>query len=258
MRKLSFILLGVAAGASILLPAIAQSLSEDAAMILLIPLLLLVPLPIAIAVVLSIITLFRETPRTWLSYGAVSASLFALILFTYSAFPSVRNPVLQARAKAGSLQAQYDLGERYLHGIHILEDSTKGVYWLTRAAESGHLAAQLSLGDYYSTTRDREKARFWIERLANSKTYGWERLNAQSRLPSVLDNHPGGYFGTHSKAEIDKATQLLREAGISFQVKVGTSDPEKGWPGPFDLWVQGDRAKQAESVLASHSTPQKK
>jgi TPR repeat protein len=167
--------------------------------------------------------------------------------------------VLETRAKAGDLQAQYDLGERYLHGIHISEDPAKGIYWLTRAAEAGHLAAQLSLGDYYLMTGEREKARLWIERLANSKNYGWERLNAQSRLPSVLDTHPGSCFGIYnSKAEIDRATQLLREANISFQVKVGTSDPEKGWPGPFDLWVQGDKSKEAEAVLASHSQSQKK
>ena len=258
MRKLSFILLGVAAGASILLPAVAQSLSEDAAMILMIPLLLLVPLPIAVAVVLSVIAFFRETPRTGLSYGAVLASLFAGVVFIYFAFPSAQNPILEARAGAGDLQAQYDLGERYLHGIHISEDPAKGVYWLTRAAEAEHLASQLSLGDYYSTIGDREKARFWIVRLANSKVYGWERLNAQSRLPSVLDNHPGGCFGTYSEAEIERATQLLREAGISFQVKVGTSDPEDGWPGPFDLWVQGDKSKQAESVLASPPEAKKK
>jgi hypothetical protein len=48
-------------------------------MVLIIPFLLLVPLPIALAVILSIIAFFRETPRTWLSYGAVLASLFYLV-----------------------------------------------------------------------------------------------------------------------------------------------------------------------------------
>ena len=228
-------------------------------MILVIPLLLLVPLPIAIAVILSVVGLFCQTPRTWLSYAAVLASLFASAVFIYFAFPSAQNPVLERRAKSGDLQAQYDLGERYLHGIHISKATTKGVYWLTRAAEAGHLAAQLSLGDYYSSKGDREKARLWIERLANSKNYGWERENAQSRLPSVLSNHPGGCFGIyHTKAEIDSATRLLSEAGISFQVKVGTADPEEGWGGPFDLWVQGEKSKEAEVVLTSHFAPQKK
>ena len=156
-------------------------------MLLMIPALLLIPLPIALAVVLSIIAFFRQKPRTWSSYGAVLSSLFASALFTYQAFPSVQNPVLEARAKAGSLQAQYDLGERYLYGIHISVDTTNGIYWLTRAAEGGHLAAQLSLGDYFLTTGDRAKARYWIERLANSKIDGWERLNAQSRLHLVRD-----------------------------------------------------------------------
>jgi len=152
------------------------------------PFFLFVLVPVALAVLVSITGLLLQKPRTWGSYLAVFSSLVAAIVLIYILFPSAQNPLLKARAVVGDLQAQYELGERYLRGHSIPEDTSKGVYWLTRAAKGGQLAAQLALGDYYHTVRDRGKARFWLETLANSDVDGWERSHVRDLLHFVRDD----------------------------------------------------------------------
>ena len=191
MRKLSFILLGIAAGSFLLMLTFGPLLGEGA-VILVIPLFLLVLLPICFAALVSIVALFCQKPRKASSYGAVVASLLPLALFVYSACPSLQVRFLKAAAKAGLPSAQLELGGEYLRGSGYVEGNVeKGIYWMTRAAESGHLQAQLELGEYYlGRNRDPEKARFWLERVANSKSNGWEKHSAVNQLPLLRDGGP--------------------------------------------------------------------
>jgi hypothetical protein len=179
-EKLAFVLLGIAAVMTLLLPAIAEHLTEEGALILGLSLGGIIPLSIAGATILSVWALFRR-PRASLPYVAVLVSLIACVALAYCASSAFQNRVLEMRAEAGSLPAQYELGRRYARGA----DDRPGIYWLTRAAEGGHLAAQFELGDHYLTAGNFETARIWLQPLADSPVDGWEKLNARSRLESI-------------------------------------------------------------------------
>ena len=54
---------------------------------------------------------------------------------------------LQQKAEAGDAEAQYKLGNRYYYGTFVEKDYGKAVYWYTKAAEQGDVAAQISLAE---------------------------------------------------------------------------------------------------------------
>lgn len=59
------------------------------------------------------------------------------------------SPLLRKRreaAQAGDAQAQFELGECYYFGRHVVESSVSAVFWYTKAAEQGLPAAQFMLG----------------------------------------------------------------------------------------------------------------
>jgi hypothetical protein len=65
---------------------------------------------------------------------------------------------------------------------------------------------------------------------------------------------PWTFFGEFSKPEIDGASKLLTEAGITFEIK---EDPDwkpdiagGGWSGPHCLWVRDESIERATSLLA--------
>ena len=57
---------------------------------------------------------------------------------------------LRASAEAGDLAAQYNLGIMYAEGRGVPQDDAEAVAWFRRAAEQGHIDAQLP----WCTTRD--------------------------------------------------------------------------------------------------------
>ena len=52
-------------------------------------------------------------------------------------------------ARAGDLEAQYQLGLMLANGAGTRRDLTQALEWMTRAAERGHAAAQYMLGSHY-------------------------------------------------------------------------------------------------------------
>ena len=58
---------------------------------------------------------------------------------------------LEAKAKEGDIEAQYEMSARHAIGRGVELDDDVAVEWLHRAAESGHSLAQNNLGArYYS------------------------------------------------------------------------------------------------------------
>jgi TPR repeat protein len=53
---------------------------------------------------------------------------------------------LLARAEAGDVEAQYELGWRHALGMELPEDDETAVKWLRRAASAGHAQACNNLG----------------------------------------------------------------------------------------------------------------
>jgi TPR repeat protein len=53
--------------------------------------------------------------------------------------------ILERKAHAGDLEAQHELGLRYLLGEGVLADTAKGAFWIGRAAERGLTEAQFNM-----------------------------------------------------------------------------------------------------------------
>jgi len=62
----------------------------------------------------------------------------------------------QSKADQGDTDAQFNLGLLYYSGVGTPQDSKKAVYWLTKAAEQGHITAQYKLGNLYLHDDDGE------------------------------------------------------------------------------------------------------
>lgn len=53
--------------------------------------------------------------------------------------------ILERKANAGELEAQHELGLRYLLGEGVVADTAKGAYWIGRAADRGYTEAQYNM-----------------------------------------------------------------------------------------------------------------
>ena len=72
-------------------------------------------------------------------------------------------------AEKGVAEAQYALGSKYLQS-NTPEDNKEGIKWYRRAAEQGHIQAQLNLGNIYEigyeALQDYKEAIKWYRKAA--------------------------------------------------------------------------------------------
>jgi uncharacterized protein len=77
---------------------------------------------------------------------------------------------LVAQAEAGSIDAQFDLGRRYLNGEGAPHDEAEGARWILKAAEAGSLIAQKEASRLYregvGVDTDPAQAFFWQHKAA--------------------------------------------------------------------------------------------
>jgi TPR repeat protein len=66
-----------------------------------------------------------------------------------AAAPSETLPALRARAEAGDVAAQVELGSRYIDGRGVGRNEVEASKWLLRAADQGHAQAQFNIGVMY-------------------------------------------------------------------------------------------------------------
>ena len=58
---------------------------------------------------------------------------------------------LETKAKAGDVEAQYEMGWRHALGMEVDLDDDVAVEWLEKAAAVGHMLAQNNMGARYYT-----------------------------------------------------------------------------------------------------------
>lgn len=77
---------------------------------------------------------------------------------------------VQTAAKAGSAEAENDLGNRYLQGAGVAKDEVQAAIWYRKAAEQGYAPAQSALGGLYlhgvGVPPDAMQASDWIRKAA--------------------------------------------------------------------------------------------
>lgn len=58
---------------------------------------------------------------------------------------------LEAKAEAGEVEAQYEMGWRHALGMEVDMDDEIAIQWLEKAAAAGHMLAQNNMGARYYT-----------------------------------------------------------------------------------------------------------
>jgi TPR repeat protein len=85
-----------------------------------------------------------------------------------------------ARARAGDVDAQYNVGVMYYHGEGVARNHEEALQWFLTAAEQGDADAQYSLGFMYGrgegTARDRGASLMWFKRAASRGHQGAQEI----------------------------------------------------------------------------------
>lgn len=100
---------------------------------------------------------------------------------------------LKSDAEAGSVTAQFDLGNRYLDGEGVEQDNVEALRWFTLAAENDNANAQYNIAVMYlngiGVVRDPEQAVTWFLKAAENGdppsqfTLGILLFNGQLQVP---------------------------------------------------------------------------
>ena len=68
-------------------------------------------------------------------------------------------------------EEQYQTGERYFYGDDVPQDFAQAIGWYRKAAEKGHVLAQVELGSCYDlgigVEEDGQQARYWYLKAAD-------------------------------------------------------------------------------------------
>lgn len=122
-------------------------------------------------------------------------------------------PALRARAEAGDLEAQVELGRRYIQGIGVGRNDVEAGKWLLRAAEQGHAQAQFNVGVMYERGVGLENDL--------TKAIEFYRKAAAQNTPMALHNlgllYVSGQPGI--KADPAQARRLMTQAAELGQIE---------------------------------------
>ncbi|MGE0055255.1 MAG: ankyrin repeat domain-containing protein [Hyphomicrobium sp.] len=164
--------------------------------------------------------------------------------------------LLQRRAKAGDVEAQYQLASLYRAGRGVAQDDALAFKWMKRAAEGGHIRAAYSLGTMYLSGRGAAvnvaAARNWLNAAALAHHEQAIRLLAEintargAKERTVTENqavHPERQAETVKKA--GARSELSPELLISSAIADGTMPPfvDAAWRGREKLVVRFIAAK---------------
>lgn len=139
----------------------------------------------------------------WLVSAAEQGHVDALIklgeIYGYQLdcdWPDMRHLEVIKEAVSGYDNAQYELGLLYERGWGVYRNDARAIQWLTRAAEQGHLDAQIKLGRMYRynegnvweciSEEDHIQALWWYECAAEQGDAG-----AQFESGSILYDYDG-------------------------------------------------------------------
>lgn len=94
---------------------------------------------------------------------------------------------LVSAAEAGSAEARFDLGNRYLNGSGVEQNNFEALRWFTLSAEQGNSNAQYNIAVMYlngiGVVKDPEQAVEWFLKAANNGD-----VNSQFTLGIILFN----------------------------------------------------------------------
>ena len=115
---------------------------------------------------------------------------------TFDSEPSEDAPFdlekLEAKATAGDVEAQYEMGWRHALGMEVDLDDDIAVEWLDKAAAAGHMLAQNNMGARYYTgdgvEQDHKQAyRFFFQAANQGDRKAGKNLDAVARQLTEAD-----------------------------------------------------------------------
>ena len=115
---------------------------------------------------------------------------------TFDSEPSEDTPFdlekLEAKATAGDVEAQYEMGWRLALGMEVDLDDDIAVEWLEQAAAAGHMLAQNNMGARYYTgdgvEQDHKQAyRFFFQAANQGDRKAGKNLDAVARQLTEAD-----------------------------------------------------------------------
>jgi len=87
-----------------------------------------------------------------------------MISLIQNLFTSKETKELLLKSEQGDTQAQYDLACKYYQKKNKYNEALQ---WYSKAAENGHVQAQLVLGNIYCTKKILKQAIHWYQKAAN-------------------------------------------------------------------------------------------
>ncbi|CAA6827875.1 MAG: Unknown protein [uncultured Thiotrichaceae bacterium] len=113
--------------------------------------------------------------------------------------------ILNEKARAGQVQAQYDLAMRYRYGKGVEKSRSKTHNWLEKSAKGGYAKAQFTLAMFYQqyakNNQGVKKSLLWLKRAADQG-----HTDAQYSLGMMFKN------GTFVHADSQEAIKWLQKA----------------------------------------------
>jgi TPR repeat protein len=107
----------------------------------------------------------------------------------------------------GYYKASYDLGQMYLQGNGVEEDTEKAIHYFTQSAENGMVQGAYQLGCIYQGTDE-------------EKSFEWYRKAAEAGLPEALNNVGSCYFfGRGTDIDYERAFQSYKASAEKGNVE---------------------------------------
>lgn len=148
------------------------------------------PIILVLGVISACLDILRQPSKSRMAYAALVLNIYLLAINLYLVSPKVQFIYQKSLANVGFIDAQYETGTRYILGIGVKEDDSKGLKWIERAAEAGHVRAQFDLGHIYGGTysdiglslelRNDQIAKKWFQMCAS--TYGKNKSKMDNNL----------------------------------------------------------------------------
>ncbi len=131
-------------------------------------------------------------------------------------------------AEKNNLHAQTLIGVAYLHGIGTKQDIQKGINWLTRAANSGYVDAQLGLAGFYDeghfVERDYQKSLFWLTKAAEAGDAEAQYNLATAYLEGyhgILPKQPAKAIYWYEQAAKQNYADAFTNLGVMYNNGIG-------------------------------------
>lgn len=131
------------------------------------------------------------------------------------------DPVIKAKAEAGDVEAQYEVGSQLLD----MKNYNKGevMKWWLRAADNGYWKAQLRVGNEYLDNKDNERGKRYTKLAAEQGSI--DAMNNLGYVERGSTGQPPNYIESLKWYRIGEIVSLQRSVNIEYVKKqIGTAE----------------------------------